>query len=388
MRTPILILLLLFFNDCFSQSVSTVDSTHWFWNWSYDKDSMTQYTQGVEEFSNGKLVRLSTFGNDLRGQPDTLLIVHKYANGKRLSTEEYRGFYNDCIKFHEFAYDSLETLYTGWMDDRVKGYHYSVPCWTTYRANTKWQDDLAIRTSELWEDTVRKVTIDSVRYDAFERPLHIVKYSDGIRIYEETCNYGRLPKDSLLVERKIWDNGRSLEWLRKYVVFQKDTFPVYDATRELSSDNVLRESYWIYNEAGKQTSYLSSVEGKEETKVLIFYDENGYVKEHQHFYRGARNEGIKRWDWTKTSKGYEVFYEDDGEMSYTKSVEHACDDKLCKWLYASLKPWPSSESLEGKLDQLQLTGYVEYDQQRRVVFQQSYQDNGRLTYQAKHVFSK
>lgn len=369
--------------------METADSTHYFWNWTFEGDSIVQYDQGHEQFRKGRLLYSSSVGVDQRGKPDTLWIKHTYdAHGKRLSSQEHRGFFSDCLRYQKYAYDS--SMFAGYwgMDDRPEGFSFYEPCWVDYSATTQWHGEWAVRTAAWSEDTVRNTSLDSVRFDALERPLHIVRYSNQDKVYEETCSYAQLDGDSLWVQRTIWDKGRSMVWNRKYLVLQQDTVVVYDATRESTSDNLWRESFWIYNALGQQTAFLSKTDGREETKLLIAYDENGLVKEHVSFYKGESDGETKRWDWIKTAKGYEIFYDQDGQRSFIKSVEQQCGPILCKWNYASLSSWPVEESLVGKLDQLQLTGYTEYDAQKRVIFQQNYQDHGRLTYQARHSYSR
>lgn len=368
-----------------AQADVTADSTHSFWNWTFENDSVVQSSQGVQEYAKGRLVRETICGTDDRGKPDTLYVTHAYdALGRRLHSSEYHSYFSDCVRFEKFVPDSLALPMLYGFDDYPEGYHYSTPCWVVFRAEVKWAGDLAVRTAQ-WHDGS---SVDSVRFDALERPLHIVRYADQTKTYEEHCSYASGPGDSLMVQREIWDNGRSMDWLRKYRVMKGDTIVVFDAIREKSSDNVLREAFWIYNDQSQQVAFLSQVNGKEETKVLIAYDDNGMVKEHQRFYQGQSTDEIMRWNWTKTSSGYEIFYQQGEEVSYTKSTEVLCGEVRCKWIYASLKPWTAGESLEGKLDQLQLTSYTEYDQQNRILFQQNYQNKGRLTYQARHAYGR
>lgn len=370
-----------------AQSEVPFDSLHTSHTWSFDGDTLAQECKEISKYKWNKLVFYSSIGTDHSGKPDTTILSHQYrANGQRLSTQEYRSHVTECARSLPIAYpDSMWGMY-GWMDDKPSVYVAYEPCLIRYNASTHWVGDLAVRTSELYEDSIMRATLDSVWFDDRQRPTRIEKWVNGLKNYSETCEYKVLEDDSIQDVRSIWDNGEQIMWLSKYRIMEGDTIVVYQRFDPDDRNPELRESFWIYDERYKQTAYVGKVNGKETSRVDITYDANGFVESHVRYENASVAGERESWKWIVSPSVTEVIHFTKDLTHYSKTISLQLDKKKCKWIYSSIVGWKDPNVLVPHPDNLRLTHYVEYDAMDRVLFQQNYQDDGRLSYQAMHHY--
>ena len=385
-RLPFLLFFLIPFTAA-AQSEEVSDSLHTTQTWSFDGDSITQQYASIQRYQGGQLVYRSDIGTDERGQPDTTIYQHNYgANGARLRTHEYRSHITECARTRPIAYtDSMWGMY-GWMDDKPSVYVAYEPCLIRYNASTNWVGDLAVRTSELHEDSIMRATLDSVWFDDRQRPTRIEKWVNGTKNYSETCEYKVLKDDSIQDVRSIWDNGEQIIWLSKYRIMEGDTIVVYQRFGPDDRNPEVRESFWIYDQRNKQTAYVGKANGRETSRVEITYATNGYVESHVRYENGSINGERERWKWIVSPSITEVIHFTKDQTHYSKTVSQQMDTKKCKWIYSSIVGWSDASVLVPHPDNLRLTQYVEYDLLDRIVFQQNYQNDGQISYQAIHHY--
>jgi hypothetical protein len=175
-------------------------------------------------------------------------------------------------------------------------------------------------------------------------------------------------------------------WLSKYRIMEGDTIVVYQRFGPDDRNPELRESFWIYDERHKQTAYVGKVNGKEKSRVDITYDANGFVESHVRYENGSVAGERESWKWIVSPSVTEVIHFTKDLTHYSKTISLQLDKKKCKWIYSSIVGWKDPNVLVPHPDNLRLTQYVEYDSLDRVLLQQNYQDDGRLSYQAIHQY--
>jgi hypothetical protein len=344
----------------------------------FANDTLVAWETTTTIWENNRCVSESTFKGLVGHQPDTLLKWHSYNdNGERLSTKTYES----QIQMLPFQVPvSWSELMYNWQDDKILYTTTYRPTLVVTRSTTSYQHNVITKTISVQEDTITRNIHDSIWLDSQKRIIKQVQWDQSERVLLITNNYSRGGGDTLVVQKNRWERGLGVSSLSKFRVMNQDTIIVYE--KNTTPNASVDEAFWIYNEQGKQTDFVGKQNGRVTSHYKLAYDENGMLKQHNHYDANGKLDKEENYQWVITPTCTEVFHFSEGKQHYSKTVRTTLSDGSESISYVA-DPVADAKSLIANAppaDALRMSQWVLYDAASNVILQRNYDDQGRLTY--------
>jgi hypothetical protein len=350
----------------------------------FANDTLVSWETTTAFWENNLCVRESTFKGLVGHQPDTILKWHAYNDsGERLRTETYES-QMQMLPFQVPA--SWSELMYNWQDDKILYTTTYRPTLVVTRSTTSYQNNVIAKTITVQEDTITRTFHDSIWLDTQKRIIKQVQWDQSERVLLITNNYSRGAGDTLVVQKNRWERGQSVFASSKFRVMNQDTIIVYE--KNTTPNSPVDEAFWIYNEQGKQTDFVGKQNGRVTGHYKLAYDENGMLKQHNHYDANGKLDKEENYHWVITPSCTEVFHFAEGIQHYSKTIKTSLSDGSESIIYVA-DPVTDAKSLMSNappVDALRKAHWVLYDAESNVILQCNYDDQGRLTYERVLTF--